>query len=820
MKRLVWLIYVIWILFVGVVSFLLIEALSVPQEFTFFNDYLLHGGMYYISDNDQDEGILYSVSLEGEVHQLFLTREHENLAHHNIIHLDYREGGNPGPAALLSFNTTERGVPIVVYQVLQFDDNLYPILLSGPIRIDSGLKVSGFSIDAEDLYITALSEDGQEVFGYRADATELKDYYDIEKPKDASQQGEEETAFIEPELIVNMRADADRYYAQARYAESELYLRTDADDPPKVFTVPEDVKKISLSRQMTFGQKARLAGISLVGIFAFMLFGSLFIAAIRFLCSDHNRLIYEIFVFESLMLVLMVIFILFVSFQRSLFIVEGVGDTAKNTLSSIFIDLDTFYEGELDTNDFYNQQIYHTLQKAMSMRLSMNSGTGAQEIALVNAETGEVIISASGRNNQTITDLYGEQFMDKIVEARTRGGFSTAIIPMQRVNYSLYMLPLNPWHLENHVMILVDNHLGSVNLFSSMREMFIAALGTFLIGSVLGCIFLFAQQHDLRELAEALKKQAMGRTDIKKPKLRGVECKSMWNSVSEFQKNILALNRTKMLTFEAYFRFAPKNIEQILQKDSILDVYRGDIREMEGTMALFVNPGIRSGSSADLEVQNRYFSFLEKSMEAQNGILISASNDLSLIKVLFMQECDHTVSFGRDLLTSIATGEEIMLGFSVFLHYVPLTYGIAGTDKQSFVFTSAPEADLLERYSSWLASLNLGLVISETVMNREESIGMLRHIGFIKDGERKLRLYEVLDACTAKIRLAKIDTMGEFEEALRLFYSKDYYYARNVFMNVLKKLPEDGLSRWYLFECERYLNSDPEPEYEGEFLMR
>ena len=47
-----------------------------------------------------------------------------------------------------------------------------------------------------------------------------------------------------------------------------------------------------------------------------------------------------------------------------------------------------------------------------------------------------------------------------------------------------------------------------------------------------------------------------------------------------------------------------------------------------------------------------------------------------------------------------------------------------------------------------------------------------------------------------------------FEEALRLFYEKDFYFARSRFSEVLRFSPDDELSKWYLFECERYLNDE------------
>ena len=203
-------------------------------------------------------------------------------------------------------------------------------------------------------------------------------------------------------------------------------------------------------------------------------------------------------------------------------------------------------------------------------------------------------------------------------------------------------------------------------------------------------------------------------------------------------------------------------------------------------------------------------------MEPQGGILISASNDLSLVKGLFFEECKSTVSFGRELIHSImGSSKKENIEGAVFLHYGSITYGISGTERHSFPFIMSHACDVLEKYTKGIVSLNVELVVTHTVLEREEIPGECRYIGFIKEGTVKIKLYEVLDACSARIRLAKMDLKERFDEALRLFYNRDFYLARNLFMEVLQRLPEDGVSRWYLFECEHYLNLDVKQDFDG-----
>ena len=74
-----------------------------------------------------------------------------------------------------------------------------------------------------------------------------------------------------------------------------------------------------------------------------------------------------------------------------------------------------------------------------------------------------------------------------------------------------------------------------------------------------------------------------------------------------------------------------------------------------------------------------------------------------------------------------------------------------------------------------------------------------------------IKLYEILDAYTEEKRKIMVDSDVNFQQALKLFYSNDFYLARNLFNEVLKANEQDEIARWYLFHCEYHLNK-PEAE--------
>ena len=126
-------------------------------------------------------------------------------------------------------------------------------------------------------------------------------------------------------------------------------------------------------------------------------------------------------------------------------------------------------------------------------------------------------------------------------------------------------------------------------------------------------------------------------------------------------------------------------------------------------------------------------------------------------------------------------------------------------------------------YAAWLKKLGVSMVITETVKERESGAWDLRYIGFIipnpEDHDRRINFYEVLDAADGETRRGKKKTMDAFKSALDLFYEKDFYFARNAFTDIVREVPTDMVSKWYLFECERLLNEQASPDFVGELLI-
>ena len=65
----------------------------------------------------------------------------------------------------------------------------------------------------------------------------------------------------------------------------------------------------------------------------------------------------------------------------------------------------------------------------------------------------------------------------------------------------------------------------------------------------------------------------------------------------------------------------------------------------------------------------------------------------------------------------------------------------------------------------------------------------------------------MLDAYPVNERQKRAAMLEVFQKALNLFYQDDFYLARSQFMEVLKECPSDEVAKWYVFLCEKCLDS-------------
>lgn len=796
-RRIPYIAALVWMIMVTALAFA--DGLSWRNErrVSSCHDGCVAGDRVYLAENIDKEGILYVSDARGNVETVWKS---SSLKPGSVFgKVDYQEGLF---AVLLSAGKSG-DEPVTDYRIVRFDEKASPAAVSPVLHLAGDGVLTGFRAEADGFYLTLVLEGGTEAGVYFVDK-------DVLTELSVEQAGEEEPEALEVKFYQLVSCEEGRLFVEARYEDGVLLVRRDDGTGVENFERQEEVASAFLSRRLTAGQLMKLRQQRFAVYIQLLLMGYVILLLAFLVLRNRNHTAYTIAIVEAVLLAIT---------AAGAVQIPRIQEKAKEQEAERF----GFYYVQalaeeignpanlgVEEEDFYESGEYYTLRNRLSGFVDLDGISQVfTDICLVRSSDHKVLVSASGCNGQRFEEVYVAGTR-KVVEALAEGRKSSMVISMDGEAYQVLGAAasegLYPEYLLMGITRREDISGGAKN---NGKGYLLYAELIFFIGSLVSISLLVLQGRELKRLAKAMEAVAGGKMDVVKKGVHGKDVDFMWNSLLEIKKTISRINYTKYRIFESCYRFAPKNIEKILGKDSITEVKGGDMVLLHGTVALVssTEPGDTNRQSADM--MNRFIALIEKHKEEGGGFFVSGHSDLALLKVLFLEESRNTVDFGTGLMREFYEEKSLNgLRTSCFLHYAQYVYGVAGTDKQSFPFLLSREIKEIEQYARWFQGMGLNLVLTEAVKIRENYDGTFRYIGYIliADTGERLRLYEALDACPLSQRRLKAETDGKFQKGLELFYQHDFYLARSTFSDVLKENPEDAMAKWYLFTCENYLN--------------
>ena len=795
---------IIWMLIFAGICVIGYFDISKPGEFTLDNDSARIGDAWYVAENHvYGGGLIWRIADNYDTEILYVTYDDKFLNSFRIEKTDPL--GDENLCAIFSREVYDNGYFRNEYCIAYFNEALMINYISPVFRFPQELELCGFDATDDYMYMTALSKNGQQAYVYTLSTSDLmpvveNNMEEVEKWKNASAKVSE---FMVRECVL------PRYFVQAEYMNGTMNLRYD-DSGPGYFELDRNAKEFYENRIVHPGQYIRAAGVDLMMLVLINLIGCLIIVLCTVIFKERRRVVYVVASLEVFMLLICAGSVLLLERQNR---INARYEHRKYTYMDAFSLVDGYSLLDLNDDDIYNTEDYSVL--ASRFRRRIDEVSNVTDVLLVNAISGRVVMSASGLNKSYISDIYGSSVMDMMQEVAN--GDSIVERDIRDEGRQMTLMGVNLTRVGHSGMAVVYESNGESffeGLLTGLTGYLSFIMVLFIVGSLIGIVFLLWQSSDLLKLQSALGKLSKGTEQkIEKPAVVGRDMNYMWNSIMEITKNVANNNRLKFLTYEAYFRFAPKSIERILDRQSITEVHSGDMSAQSGAIACLKISDAGLGGRAELDSRNTLMSITEKCREEFDGIFISHNSDLSKMKFLFLEDNACSTAFSVELMLKLKEerGSGIS-GATMLLHFAPYVYGVAGDARQASVYLSSPENDLLEAYTNFFANMRLGVVATEALLEHEDYHGETRYIGFVildpENPEKRIKLYELFDAEMPAVRSMRSGQKPRFEEALRLFYEKDFYFARSRFSEVLRFSPDDELSKWYLFECERYLNDE------------
>ncbi len=769
----------------------------VNMEYNAYSHYSIDGNNIYYTQNLSDKGLIFKMDGGGKVSKIFATTQ---AGEERVLGVSTYDGNVY--AVLSSYvedKTSGEGETITAYRIACLDSKLSVLTKTEKFALDKEEVLSGFSAEPTGLFMTMLKKDGSYTKTYGISLTALKP----ENELDGSD--------IRVENVRSREATDGRFFSQAVYMYGQLYVRTDADVPSGVFEQNKVVINAVSNMRLTIGQMFKLYSVYFIWYIAILIVWLLLLYLMIRLLSNRNRSVYFVIIAEVILAAII---------GAGLYTITTKYEEARSTEHSRFavISLLGLYDDTSLSEDtgfniqgFYDTERYQEIRRALTGFVRKEGNDEIfYDVLVVNLGDYGVCASASGKNLQTINTIYGEAVTDLITDIYKGERYTAKDITLEGQDYRAVAVAESSSSTGYALFGIINSSSASANVFVDNTGVIILFIFLFALGSALVVLIWYFQSRDLRLLEHALSETAMGREIGKRPVVIGSDMKDMWDSISEINKRVENIQYSKIRMLEAYYRFAPKNVERLLKKNSIVEVNSGDRSVVSGTLGML---GIDSKKENNLKKLASIIGFIGNYQKDHDSIIIGKAPDMSRIQLMFMENENQTVKFFTEMFNmNVQSKHEI--SFSACIYYDDCTFGVLGNEDETSTYLYSNTQQLLTQITTFTTNLKLGLVISEKIRKRENITGPLRFIGYFGIGPNgnPIKFYEVLDAYPAAVRAQRISILDKYNEALDLYYQKDFYIARTKFSEILKEDPEDTLIKWYVFESDRYLNENVEDD--------
>lgn len=660
-------------------------------------------------------------------------------------------------------------------------------------------KVGGFSVSEDKVYVTGIANNRRTATAYKMELP----------PKD------DEEKIYEPsyEAVAQITTENNRRIVVANYIDEQIEYCRDIDTIEMMNSIQGYTNEYDFNKH--------LVALSLVKD-RLMLLLIIAIHAIAYVIIIYHLLFktrsYGIQRFAVAFTVLTAVTICSVAIGHIAITESGRQDrliSANYMLSPLMDNLVSYTGYDSSNAGFYEGSGYHqTFDKIneFAVTKTMTVFFGNIFIASEDNDLFTIDVSLDSPQGYQTTEIYSQELTDKLMAAQTRTTDVTGVISVQGVKYGVVVKVWDDEVVPKHFLVsMVPMKSLESDIAKYKKTATIASTIVLLIGAIAIGIVTYSEAKDLRKFSKTMENISQGRQlEFTKPAVDNWDLDAMWNSLFELFKDREKIFYSRNRIFKAYYRFAPRNIEKLLGKETIADVSAGDMSKVYATVGMFTNSLSASKDKEEyINAINNNFEIISKHQINYDGVLISNESNLGSMQVLFTESILPAVRFGIDSLLNLEEDDAFSRQkISIFMHHTELYYGVAGSFEQTFPFILSVELENLKSYGEKFREHGVRMVITDEVEKELDASIERRYIGYIEVAvlDKKFKCYEVLDAYPLKEKNLRKMTDANFQKGLELFYDSNFYLARNEFTEVLKTCADDQLSIWYLFKCEQLLN--------------
>ncbi len=284
---------------------------------------------------------------------------------------------------------------------------------------------------------------------------------------------------------------------------------------------------------------------------------------------------------------------------------------------------------------------------------------------------------------------------------------------------------------------------------------------------------------------------------------------------------------------EATDRFIPHEFIHMLGRQSITELNRGDMVE-QNVHVMFSDIRDYTTLAEDMTPQQN-FKFVN-SLAGKVGPIVKRNQGMinqylgDTIMMLFMQQADHGVQAGIDILRLIAEynrkradQERKPIRLGIGLHSGPLMMGIIGDSMRTDAAVISDTVNTASRMEGLTKHFNVNFIISEDTLQKLQDPGRfnLRYLGKVqvKGKHQSISIHECFDGDDDKQVVLKKASLPSFHAGMESYYARDMNAARRYFDLVYQANPEDTTALSFLHRVHHHIINGLPEDWSGVEVM-
>jgi adenylate cyclase len=301
----------------------------------------------------------------------------------------------------------------------------------------------------------------------------------------------------------------------------------------------------------------------------------------------------------------------------------------------------------------------------------------------------------------------------------------------------------------------------------------------------------------------------------------------------ESQKALIAKQEESIATqkelIHSYARFVPEQLLTFLGKDIITKVGLGDSVQKDMTILFsdiraFTSISETLSPSENFGFINSYLETMGPIIRKHNGFIDKYIGDA--IMALFPQKPSDAIDASIEMLEELyklnvkrkAKGfTPISIGIGI--HTGSQMLGIIGEKERMEGTVISDVVNTASRLEGLTKAYSTALLISEDVLTgvADKSKYEYRFLDTVKvKGKNKaVRILEILNGVSPRIRELKLQTKPDFESGIDLYYHKKFKDSIKKMKSVLKKDSKDKAAELYIERCNFYSKNGIDPNWDG-----